>query len=147
MMNQDREDAGGPILLFDGHCGLCNGLVRFLLRHDPGGRLRFAALESPAGQAMLAGHPEAAGVDSVVFLGGAGGPRGGGVVDLRSDAVLGVLACLGFPWSLFSASRVVPRPFRDAVYDWVARNRGRWFRRYDHCPLPLPGYQDRFLPL
>jgi predicted DCC family thiol-disulfide oxidoreductase YuxK len=72
-MTRRRQSDRGPVLLFDGRFGLCNGLVRFLLRHDVGGPLRFAALESAAGQEILARHPKAAGADSVVFLKGAAG--------------------------------------------------------------------------
>lgn len=143
----------GPILLYDGNCALCNGLVRFLLRHDPGGPLRFAPLESTIGDKLRAQHPELAGVDSVVWMRGPAGqrgpeglPGGRGEADVRSEAVLGALAYLGRPWNLLLVARLAPRPLRDAVYDWVARNRGRWFRRYDHCPLPPPGQLGRFLP-
>ena len=44
------------IVLFDGVCTLCDGLVRFLIRRDPAGRLRFSALQSDAGRALLGQH-------------------------------------------------------------------------------------------
>lgn len=63
----------------------------------------------------------------------------------RSDAALEVLRRLGWPWSPLAVLRLIPRPVRDAVYDWVARNRYRWFGRQDECWLPRPEWKDRFL--
>lgn len=137
---------GAPVLLFDGTCGLCHGFVRFLLKRDGKRTMRLTTLEGPIGLAILSRHPEARGVDSVVWVDGEGGGAGGQEnVLVRSDAALAAFQYLGLPWSLLALSRIVPRFIRDRVYDWVARNRYQWFGKYDSCPLPSPEDRGRFL--
>lgn len=129
-----------PIVLFDGVCNLCEGLVRWLIPRDPHARLRFAALQSPVGRALLARHgrdPDA--LDSVVLIDGEG-------AHVRSEAALRIAAVLGGPWRwLAAALRVVPRPLRDAGYDWIARHRYRWFGQRAECLAPTPELRARFL--
>lgn len=135
-------DENAPVLLYDGVCGFCNKAVQTILKHDRRGVLRFAALQSPFGQAVLARHPELAGVDSVVFV-----ERGPGVerVHVRSAASLQVAAYLGGWWKLSLAARVLPAPVRDFFYDLVARYRYRFFGKYDACLLPPPEVRARFI--
>jgi predicted DCC family thiol-disulfide oxidoreductase YuxK len=128
-----------PVVLFDGVCGLCNRFVDFALRHDRAGRLRFAALQSPAGRALLVAAglaPDA--LDSVVLF-------HRGRAHRESAAALRVLALLGLPWSLAAAGLAVPRPLRDAVYRFVARRRYAWFGRRDACRVPTADERARFL--
>jgi len=129
--------ASAAILAFDGVCTLCNGLVRFVYANDPGGRVRFVSLQS-ARAASLVGAPGVSAADTIVLL--AGGRR-----YERSDAVLHLLLELQPPWPLGFAAILVPRPLRDAAYDWVARNRYAWFGRRDACPSPPPGLRERFI--
>jgi predicted DCC family thiol-disulfide oxidoreductase YuxK len=132
-------EPGGPVVLFDGVCNLCNGAVRFVVRHDRRGRFRFASLQSEAGQALLRRHGlDPADLFSVVLV-------DGGRVTTRSDAALDVARGLGGAWRAAGLLRAVPRPVRDRVYDWVARNRYRWFGRRDACMLPSPELRARFL--
>jgi predicted DCC family thiol-disulfide oxidoreductase YuxK len=140
MTRVTERHADRPILLYDGVCNLCNGVTRFVIRHDPApGRFRFAALQSELGLQILREHGLKRDiVDSFVMI---EGER----VHLRSTAGLCVLRRLGFPWSLLYACIAVPRPLRDAVYDWVARNRYRWFGRQDDCVVPTPEIRSRFL--
>lgn len=133
-----------PVLLYDGVCGFCNETVRTLLRLDPRGALRFAALQSDYGQSVVARHPELAGVDSVVFV----EPAAAGEaerVHVRSDAALRVVSYLGGAWRVFLLARLLPRPLRDFLYDAFARNRYKLFGKYDSCMLPAPEVRSRFL--
>ncbi|MEO1009336.1 MAG: thiol-disulfide oxidoreductase DCC family protein [Planctomycetota bacterium] len=127
-----------PIVLFDGICGLCNGLVDFLLRKDRHGRLRYAALQSDAGAHLLerTGVPPEA--DTIVVV------RGGRAL-LRSDAVLAIARELGPPWSLAGVLRVIPRPIRDLAYRVIARNRYRVFGTRDTCRRPTEAERSRIL--
>ncbi|MPZ21786.1 MAG: DUF393 domain-containing protein [Luteitalea sp.] len=128
-----------PIVLYDGVCGLCHRSVRFLLRHDPRGRLRFAALQSSLGRALLTRHHLAPDVlDTLVLI-----ERER--ASTRSDAVLGAARYLARPWRYLALLRVLPRAIRDRLYDRVARSRYRWFGRLDACPLPSPAHRARFL--
>jgi predicted DCC family thiol-disulfide oxidoreductase YuxK len=131
-----------PVLLYDGDCGFCDGTVKLVLRHDPGGPLRFAALQSEFGQAVIARHPSLAGVDSVVWLDSADGAER---VTVRSNAALRVASYLGGIWRLALVARLIPRAVRDWGYDLFARNRYRWFGRADHCELPAVEERGRFL--
>ena len=127
-----------PVLLFDGVCNLCNGLVRFLVRRDPAGRIRYASLQSEAGQALLAraGLPEDP--DTVVLV-------EGDRAYTKSAAVVRVAELLGWPYRLLRVARLLPRRLRDAGYDVVAANRYDWFGRRERCMVPDDDVRDRFL--
>lgn len=143
-MTTPADDA--PILLFDGTCGLCHGFVQFMLKRDRKGSMRLTTLEGPIGIAILARHPVAKGVDSVVWVERGGGGAGGQeMASVKSDAALAAFRYLGMPWSLLAWSRIVPRFIRDRVYDFVARNRYQWFGRFDSCPLPSAEDRARYL--
>lgn len=131
------------VVLFDGVCNLCNGLVQFIIRRDPAGRFRFAALQSAAGQALLATYglpPLAASQapDSVMLV-------SEGRVYSHSAAVLRITRELGWPWRLAAVGGLLPLAWRDALYRYVARHRYRWFGRQASCMLPTPALQSRFL--
>jgi predicted DCC family thiol-disulfide oxidoreductase YuxK len=138
------EDSG-PVLLYDGSCGFCSNSVRFVLRHDRHGTLRFAALQSAFGQGVVARHPELRGIDSVVWFDESGGPATapGLSVSVRSDAVLRVVDYLGGWWTVARILRLVPRPLRDAAYDLIARNRHRLSRA--DCLVPNAAERRRFI--
>ncbi len=129
-------------LLFDGVCNLCNGVVQFIIRHDQRGIFRFVALQSDLGQALLAAHgqplPPPGGPESVVLL-------EGGRLYSHSTAVLRIAGLLGGPWRLAAVGWLLPRPWRDALYRYVARHRYRWFGRREACWLPTPELRARFL--
>jgi predicted DCC family thiol-disulfide oxidoreductase YuxK len=133
-----------PVLLYDGVCGFCNKTVQMILDRDRSGTMRFAALQSDYGQAVVERHETLRGVDSVVFVEDAGG-EGRERVFVRSDAALKVAEYLGGFWKIFLAARVLPRALRDYFYDLFARNRYRMFGKYDSCMLPPPEVRSRFL--
>jgi predicted DCC family thiol-disulfide oxidoreductase YuxK len=128
-----------PVLVFDGVCGLCNASVDFVIRHDRRGVFRFTPSQSEVGRSLL----ERFGVNpddvQTVYL------VEGGRIKARSTAALLVARRLGFPWSLASVFLLVPRPLRDLVYRWIARNRYRWFGKKETCRLPNAEERARFL--
>jgi predicted DCC family thiol-disulfide oxidoreductase YuxK len=133
------ENPSGPILLFDGVCNLCNGIVQWVIARDARAQFRFASLQSDAGRGLLSRHglPLDA-LDTVVLL-------DGGAHFTKSDAALEVARRLGGVYRLAAAAKLVPRPLRDVVYDWVARNRyARWGKRAE-CWIPTPELRERFL--
>ena len=135
----DHLAKGGAVVLFDGVCNLCNASVLFVIDRDPGAHFAFAPLQSPEASRLLADRGyEAATLSSVLLV-------EGGRVYQRSTAALRVARRLRGAWPLLSALAVVPRPIRDAVYDWIARNRYRWFGRQDGCRLPTPALAARFV--
>ncbi len=131
-------EAHGYVLLYDGVCGLCNGFVQWVIKHDRIGTMRFATLQGPYGVEAMKSLPALAGVDSVVLL-----SRDGALV--KSTAALEVARYLGGVRSLLLAGYVLPRGLRDALYDAVARRRYGWFGRLDACPVPPHEVMERFL--
>jgi predicted DCC family thiol-disulfide oxidoreductase YuxK len=134
-----------PVLLYDGECGLCNAVVRFLLRRDRAVRLHFAALQSAPAQAYLAaqGLPTAD-FDSIVFVPDWNRPAPGAAL-LRTDGALAALNELGGGWRTVAKLRVLPRWLRDPFYKLVARTRYALFGQYRPTPLPDPTWAERFL--
>ncbi len=131
--------SGGAVLLFDGVCNLCSGTARFAIRRDPDKKLKFASLQSEAGQRLLALHQlPAEDFRSMVLI-------EDGKAYTKSSAVLRFFKKLRQPWPLLYAFAVVPRPVLDFFYDKVSRNRYRWYGKKESCWLPTPELKDRFL--
>lgn len=131
-------EAPAAVLLYDGECGLCDRGVRFVYRRDPGGRFRFASLQSDRGRAILREHglPEDA-MDTMVLV-------EGGRAYVRSAAVLRVARGLRAAWPALYAFIVVPRKVRDAAYSFVARRRHRVAGGVA-CEVPPAGLRARML--
>jgi predicted DCC family thiol-disulfide oxidoreductase YuxK len=125
------------LVFFDAPCGLCQRGVRFILARDRRARFRFA----PLGGATFTQRVATALPDSMAVL-------TGNRILTRSDAVLHILRRLGGIWALLAAAAApVPRPWRDACYDAVARARHRWFtQEQNKCIIFSGGWQNRFLP-
>jgi len=135
----ETELTAHPILLFDGVCNLCNASVNFVIRRDPAKRFRFASLQSPAGQELLKKFGlETEKFDTVVLV-------EGNRHYARSDAALEVARRMRGFWKLLYVFKIIPRLIRDPLYNWVARNRYRWFGKKDQCMLPAPELKERFL--
>ena len=130
-----------PLLLYDGTCGLCDAAVRTVLALDRAQRFRFAALESRVARERLAAAGvvvDSQGPGTVVLIEGAR-------VSVRSEAVLRTCAALGAPWSWAGVLCGIPRVWRDALYDRVARHRARLAGRLAACRVPTPAERARFL--
>lgn len=127
------------IVLFDGVCNLCNTSVNFLIDRDPEGRFVFGALQSEEGLTVLRKHglPEYY-FDSIVLIEGRN-------VWTASDAVLEISRHMPGLWPALRVFRIVPKAIRDAVYNWIAANRYRWFGKRESCRLPTPENRSRFL--
>jgi len=136
-----------PIIFYDGVCGLCNALVQFLIRRDNRGALRFASLQSDFAAKVLGRHGiDAADLDTVQVVVNYEQPDER--VLNRSDAILRACGELGGSWKILAAvARIIPRPLRDLVYRFVARNRYQVFGKYETCLLPEPKQRSRFLDM
>jgi predicted DCC family thiol-disulfide oxidoreductase YuxK len=133
------------VVLFDGVCVLCDSSMRWLLEADRNGILSFAPLQGDTAKEVLARHPEVTGdLSTVLHVRDFRSP--GETVATRSDAVASILRDLGSGYRLLALFRFLPRVLRDALYDWVAARRYRWFGKLDACRLPRKGEEARFLP-
>ncbi|TAE31167.1 MAG: DUF393 domain-containing protein [Candidatus Kapaibacterium sp.] len=132
------------IVFFDGVCHLCHGAVNLLLRIDSRKRLYYAPLQGASYQELCTQHPlqtlpHPASLATIVFL------TDDGRIFTKSDAAVRIGACLGGVYRLALVLLLVPRFFRDALYDWVSGNRYHWFGKDDSCRIPHPDEAARFL--
>ncbi len=127
-----------PLMLYDGECALCTGSVNFVLEHDYNQEIQFASLQSAPGQALLEffGLP-IRDFESFVIV-------EGNRCFTKSAAVARLGVHMGGPWKwLGRTSLIVPVFLRDGVYNFVFRNRIRWFGHADSCRVPTPELKAR----
>ena len=128
-----------PIILFDGVCNFCNAGVNFIIRQDKENIFRFTALQSRAGQRLTEQyHLPKKDFDSFIFI-------ENGKVYNRSTAGLKVYNKLPWYWKWTQVFSIVPKFLRDGVYDFIARNRYKWFGKKEECMIPTPDVRNRFL--
>ena len=133
------ENSNNKIVLFDGVCNLCNSSVQFIIKHDKKKQFRFASLQGKFGQEFLKkSNLPADDFNSFILL-------EDDKVYTRSTGALRMLKHLGRGWNLFYSFIIVPKFIRDAVYNWVARNRYKWFGKKDACMIPTPELKEKFL--
>ncbi|MCL6524577.1 MAG: DUF393 domain-containing protein [Thermoflavifilum sp.] len=127
------------IVFYDGECVLCNRAIRIVLRADCKDVFRITPLQSAFAQHIIHQHPPPLPSASTILL-----------WDqhqwyVRSSAILQICKHLCKGWSILYIFRLIPRPLRDALYQYISQHRYRWFGKYPHCPLPDPVYQHKFL--
>jgi predicted DCC family thiol-disulfide oxidoreductase YuxK len=128
---------GKQIIFFDGVCNLCNGFIDFVVTRDPEHNFKFAPLQGETAKRHLP-NSISIGLRSVVLW-------TQGQYFEKSDAILMILPQLGGGWRIFRLGWIFPRFFRDWIYDFVARNRYRFFGKRDSCRLPTPEERALFL--
>ena len=128
-----------PTILFDGVCNFCNGAVNFTIKRDKKRTLKFAPLQSDAGQQLLRQfNLSTTQFNSFVFI-------EKGVVYTRSTAALKVSKYLTTFWPLLQGFLIVPAFIRDGIYNFIAKNRYKWFGKKEQCMMPTPAIRERFL--
>ena len=128
-----------PIILFDGVCNFCNGAVQAILKIDKDKKFLFAALQSAAGQRLLAEyHLSKTDLNTFIFI-------DKGNAFQKSAAALKVINYLPGGWRLLKIFGIIPPFIRDAVYDLIARNRYKWFGKKEACMIPSKELMSRFL--
>ena len=125
------------IILIDGHCVLCNGFAKTILRKDKNGIFSLGTLQSTEGEELVAKHNVPSSVDSIVYV-------EEGSMYTHSDAALKILAQLpSYRWT--KVFYVLPKVIRDWGYKMVAKNRYNWFGRKEECFLPTKEERERFI--
>ncbi|MCZ8534457.1 thiol-disulfide oxidoreductase DCC family protein [Psychrobacillus psychrodurans] len=126
------------IVLFDGECNFCDASVQFIIKRDPKGYFQFAAQQSDIGETFKREYAVPDTLDSIL------------VIDQHkvynsSDAALQISKHLNGLWSYLYVLKVIPKPIRNVVYKFIAKNRYAWFGKKDSCMIPPPEIRNRFL--
>jgi predicted DCC family thiol-disulfide oxidoreductase YuxK len=126
------------IIVFDGVCNFCNRVVQIIIRHDPSAQIHFTAQQTEAGEKLLHQYSIKESISSVVFI-------TKGAVYYQSDAVIEIAKLLtGWP-GVFKYTIIVPRFFRNYIYQLIAANRYRLFGKQDQCMVPKEEDKKRFI--
>ena len=125
------------IVFFDGVCNLCQGSVRYLIKHDKKGVLKFASLQGNYAKDFV-NETEIQSMQSILFFDGK-------MLYKKSTAVLKLSRFLGGRHQVLLLGYILPRFVSDWLYNIVAKNRYRWFGKKDQCMLPFKGFENRFL--
>ncbi len=127
------------VILFDGVCNLCNASVNFIIKHDKKERFIFASLQSDVAKEILLHFPAKKNkLDSVLLVENE-------VIYDKSTAALLISSKLSGIFKLLSIFKLIPKFIRDAIYDFIAKNRYAWFGKKETCMLPAPEIKNRFL--
>lgn len=128
------------IILFDGVCNLCESSVQFVIKYDTKDQFRFVALQSNLGQEII--HHigiNAKNIDSVILY------LPGVAYYYKSNAALQIAKSLGGLFHLGTLFKIIPTPLRNALYDYIAQNRYRWYGKKESCLVPTPALKAKFL--
>lgn len=127
------------IILFDGVCTLCNASIDFILKQDHKNRFLVGALQEPVSKKVLSNFQvDDSYLDSLVLV-------ENGKVYFRSTAALRIAKKLNRPWPLFYFLITIPAFLRDPVYNWIGKNRYRWFGKKSTCRIPTAEEKQKFL--
>lgn len=131
--------ASQPVILFDGVCNFCNGAVNFTIKRDKHKAIRFAPLQSKVGRELANEYGVAENdMSSFLFI-------EEGKLSNKSTAALKVCRYLKGLWPLCYGLIIIPAFIRNAVYDFIAKNRYKWFGQKDECMVPTADVRARFL--
>lgn len=128
------------VVLFDGICNLCNGAVKFIIKNDPQGYFHFASLQSEEGREVLLEIGEDPAIMETFVL-----ITPEGKIYKRSKAAFKIARQLRGAWPVLSIFGVLPQVVTDGVYNFISRNRYKWFGHRDKCMMPKPEWKERFL--
>jgi predicted DCC family thiol-disulfide oxidoreductase YuxK len=127
------------IIFFDGVCNLCNSSIDFIIKRDKNNHFLVGALQDDFSKKILSSYDVKEDyLDSLVLL-------EDGKIYYRSTAALMISRRLSGLWPFFYAFIVLPAWLRDPIYDWIGRNRYRWFGKKETCRLPTSEEKSKFL--
>lgn len=128
------------LILFDGVCNLCNSSVQFIINHDKKNVFLFAALQSDIGERLIeVYHIDTNKTDSILLFSTEHG------IYCKSTAALKIARHLQFPINILSIFMIIPPVIRNWVYDYIAKNRYKWYGKKEHCAIPTPELKSKFL--
>jgi predicted DCC family thiol-disulfide oxidoreductase YuxK len=128
------------IIIFDGICNLCNNSVLKVIKYDKKDSFIFVALQSKNGQDIINYLKiDSSKIDSIVLY------EPGIAYDIKSTAVLKIMKDFGGFWFLTQIFEILPITIRDFFYDYIAKNRYKWFGKEESCMIPTPELKAKFL--
>ncbi|NQX86835.1 MAG: thiol-disulfide oxidoreductase DCC family protein [Flavobacteriaceae bacterium] len=129
------------LILFDGVCNLCNNTVQYVIQRDHKNKYLFASLQSKVGKQIIeAFNIDTTKTDSILLY-------SNGQLYSKSTAALKVAATLGFPTNVLAISLIIPAFIRNVVYDYIAKNRYKWYGKKKDCMIPSPELKSKFIDL
>ncbi|CAM3403357.1 thiol-disulfide oxidoreductase DCC family protein [Aequorivita lipolytica] len=127
------------IILFDGVCNLCNSSINFVIKHDKKNVFKFAALQSEVGLELISKFKiDTSKLDSIILI-------DGDKYYEKSSAALYIAKKLSGGYPLLFGFIILPKFIRNSVYDYVARNRYKWFGKKESCMIPTAELKGKFL--
>ena len=128
------------IILFDGVCNLCDSVVQFIIKRDRKDVFRFVALQSELGQEIInyLGIDQSK-TDSIILY------EPGHAYYYKAEAALKIGGELGGLYSFLTIFNILPKSFSNWIYDYVARNRYKWYGKKEECMIPTPEMKAKFL--
>ena len=128
------------IILFDGVCNLCDSAVQFIIKHDANDIFRFVALQSDLGQEIIKHLGiDTQKTDSIILY------QPGFAYHYKSEAAFEIAKHLGGIFYLASLFSVLPNSFNNSIYDYIAKNRYKWYGKKETCLIPTKELQAKFL--
>lgn len=133
-------DKNQKLILFDGVCNLCDASVQYVIKHDKNDVFRYTALQSEVGQFIIKKfNVDTSKTDSILLY----SPEN--TIFFKSTAALKIASKLGFPRNLMAIFLIVPTFIRNFVYDFIAKNRYKWYGKKEECMIPTPELKSKFL--
>ncbi len=131
---------GKKIIIFDGYCNFCESAVLFVLKYDKKDQFRFVASQSELGQSIIKhiGISDK-NIDSVILY------QPGVAYYYKSNAALQIAKQLGGFFHFGTLFRIIPTALRNMLYDYIAKNRYRWYGKKESCLIPTPELASKFL--
>jgi len=127
------------LILFDGVCNLCNSSVLYIIKRDPKNIFMFAPLQSEIGQDILNQYHLNNKIDSILLY------EHGKGVSHKSTAALKIASQLSFPTKGLVVFLIIPAFIRHWVYDFIARNRYKWYGKKESCMIPTAELKAKFI--
>lgn len=128
------------IILFDGVCNLCDSFVQYVIKRDKKDIFRFVALQSDLGQEILKHIGiDTKNIDSIILY------EPGIAYFYKSSAAIEIAKHLGGFLGLSTVFKIIPIFLRNPIYDYVARNRYKWYGKKDNCMIPTLELKAKFL--
>ena len=131
---------GKKVILFDGICNLCNSSVNRVIHWDEKNQFLFASLQSEFGKSVINDlQIDTQKIDSIILY------NPGVSYDVKSTAILKIANDLGGFWKMMNIFFILPTGFRNLVYDYIAKNRYKWYGKKESCMIPTPELKAKFL--